>query len=164
MPPPTPFPCTTKPVRNSKKPSISSLATLSNTTPSGSSCADLNVYQNYKYSPESPQKPGGDADSPYSPLAHYCLHNEEMVASCVKLRSDLSSKTSLQRQLEHNREGSNLSGPVFLGASWLHLIRGRVRSLKCVVRAPSCQTFWRVRLIAHRLPGLFVWYISNKLS
>lgn len=52
---------------------------------------------------------------------------------------------------------------MFLATSWLHLIRGRVRSLKCVVRAPSCQTFWRVRLIAHRLPGLFVWYISNKL-
>lgn len=51
---------------------------------------------------------------------------------------------------------------MFLAVSWLHLIRGRVRSLKCVARAPSCQTFWRVRLIAHRLPALFVWYISNK--
>lgn len=59
--------------------------------------------------------------------------------------------------------GSNLRGQCFSPASCLHLIRQRVRSLKCVVRAPSCQTFWRVRLIARRLPGLFVWYISNKL-
>lgn len=59
--------------------------------------------------------------------------------------------------------GSNLRGQCFSPASCLHLMRQRVRSLKCVVRALSCQTFWRVRLIARRLPGLFVWYISNKL-
>lgn len=83
----------------------------------------------------------------------------------VSMDSYLSYKRSLQRQPDYNCEQRLVLiwvAAVFLAASWLHLIRGRVRSLKCVVRAPSCQTFWRVRLIAHRLPGLFVWYISNK--
>lgn len=34
--------------------------------------------------------------------------------------------------------------------------------LNVFLRARSCQTFWRARLIARRLPGLFVWNISNK--
>lgn len=38
----------------------------------------------------------------------------------------------------------------------------RLDGLNVFLRARSCQTFWRARLIARRLPGLFVWNISNK--
>lgn len=41
-------------------------------------------------------------------------------------------------------------------SSWPHMIQGSVRWFKCVLRAGSCQTFWRERLITHGLPGLFV--------
>lgn len=174
MPPPTPFPWTQSLCVIPKKPSISSPSNSSNPSSSGppqKTCTSptrkkkiqIHAVCGHPHFTDKSQVERllcpilTDGAFP-PPHKRKWSHLMDSYLSFLKYPSSDSYYYYCEQ-----KTGSNLSGQCFSPLPVLHLIRGRVRSLKCVVRAPSCQTFWRVRLIAHRLPGLFVWYISNKL-
>lgn len=167
--PPTPL-LHTKPVRNSKKKKKLSISSASARSLLPSQNPHVLKVKNHKGASCWSLHPPVPDKSQVEKLRRAThrrrvTSSSKMVAFCAAFLFIIRNVPAATSRLWLRAQtGSVVSGPVFLAASWLHLIRGRVRSLKCVVRAPSCQTFWRVRLIAHRLPGLFVWCISNKLE